>query len=566
MAGSNKTSRALRELARLRFAYGGDSAGRKLQLLQGLETARLARARQVEQLHESLCFLRAYPNDPQVLVQAEKMLAGFAARSDLRRQRRSLADIGIAGTAIHYPFFWFTARWLARRWPQQLFLDWADFDKKDELEEMLSLLLPYSETPALDEVTLSLREWIERLKKPDETDATFVVRRFEALEAGSFARERFFERLDIPLRLEPGPTTPSRTLASHPLRRITYQSEPLRRGPLDLRREVRRPPLAIRAVPREEGRRLIDLARESMVTRSRDLDVFEHGDPNDVRLVDCGEGYQFACIGAVPERRLLLEAVYGFLTLKNGVPIGYVLASGLFGSSEVAYNVFETFRGAESSYVYGRVLAMTRALLGSDAFTVDPYQLGHDNEEGLKSGAWWFYYKLGFRPHDAGVRRVLRDELRKMKRNPGHRSDIATLKQLSAENVFLCLGRERRDVLGHVSLGSIGLAIVDGLARRFGAERERGLRVCAREAARLLGVRSFSGFTLAERMWWERWSPLVAVLPGVEKWSAADRRALARVIRAKGGRRESDFVRLFDAHRSLRRAVLALASSGRQVR
>src|SRR5439155_9308084 len=131
----------------------------------------------------------------------------------------------------------------------------------------------------------------------------------------------------------------------------------------------------------------------SMVTRSRDLDVFSWADERDVRLVDCGGGLQFACIGAVPERRLLLESVYGFLTLKNGVPIGYVLASALFGSSEVAYNVFETWRGAESAHVYGRVLAMLHTLFGSTTFGIDPYQMGHKNEEGQESGAWWFYYK-----------------------------------------------------------------------------------------------------------------------------------------------------------------------------
>ena len=34
--------------------------------------------------------------------------------------------------------------------------------------------------------------------------------------------------------------------------------------------------------------------------------------------------------------------------LEAGLPIGYVLASSLFGSTEIAYNVFETFRGAEA--------------------------------------------------------------------------------------------------------------------------------------------------------------------------------------------------------------------------
>jgi len=241
-----------------------------------------------------------------------------------------------------------------------------------------------------------------------------------------------------------------------------------------------------------------------MVTRSRDLDVFEHGDPNDVWLVDCGQGLQFVCVGAVPERRLLLEAVYAFLTLKNGVPTGYVLASALFGSSEVAYNVFETFRGGESAYIYGRVLAMARHLFGSDTFTIDTYQLGQDNEEGLKSGAWWFYYKRGFRPHDAEVRRVLRAELKRMRRNPRHRSSFATLKKLAAANVFFYLGRPHPDVLGRVSLGNIGLGIARYCAERFGADREAAIRTCNQEAARLLGVGSRREWSAGERLWWER--------------------------------------------------------------
>jgi hypothetical protein len=564
MKGRSQTAkgtpaRLLRELGQLRTVYGEGAAARKLSLLAALETQLLARAKEVERLHEVLCFLRAYPDNREVLQRVEQMLAGFARRRDLRRHRRKLADTGIAGTAIHYPFFWFTARWLAQRWPQQLSIDWAEFEKKDELADMLSLLLPYSETPALDEADFSPRQWVEGLKGRRDTDAAFLVRRFAALVASSFGREKFFERLDIPLRLAPGPETPSRTAAKYPIARVAYQKAPLRRGKVDLRREAQRPARAVRALPAGEGRRLIELAREAMVTRSRDLDVFEHGDPDDVRLIDCGQGLQFACIGAVPERRLLLESVYGFLTLKNGVPTGYVLASGLFGSSEVAYNVFETFRGAESAYIYGRVLAMVRWLFGSEAFTIDPYQLGHDNEEGLKSGAWWFYYKLGFRPHDPEVRGVLHVELKKMKRNPAHRSNLATLQKLSAANVFLYLGRPRRDVLGHVSLGNIGLAIVRTLAQRFGAERERGIRTCSREAARLLGVRSLAGFSAGERLWWERWSPLVRALPGVERWTRGEKRALVRVIRAKGGRRESDFVRLFDRHRRLRQAVLSLA-------
>jgi hypothetical protein len=298
-----------------------------------------------------------------------------------------------------------------------------------------------------------------------------------------------------------------------------------------------------------------------MVTRARDLDNFIHADRRDVRLFEYEDGLSFACYGLTPERRLMLESVYGMLTLKNGVPIGYVLASGLFGSSEVMYNVFETFRGGESARIYGRVLSMARSLFGAGTFAIDPFQLGHGNPEGQKSGAFWFYHKLGFRPVAPKILKLVREELRRLAAHPRERSSPATLHRLSADYVFLHTAAARRDVLGRLSLGNIGLHISRLLAARFGADRERGIRACAREAAEMLGVRSFSGWSTGERLAWERWGPLVLALGEVERWPAQDRRALVRVIRAKGGRRESDFVRLFDRHRRLRRAMLLLAAN-----
>jgi hypothetical protein len=253
-----------------------------------------------------------------------------------------------------------------------------------------------------------------------------------------------------------------------------------------------------------------------------------------------------------------LESVYGYLTLKNGVPTGYVLSSQLFESAGIAYNVFDTYRGTDAAATFGRLLGMVNHLFVTDSFFMDPYQLGHNNEEGLKSGAWWFYYKLNFRPEDRTVRRLLRQELGRMKRNRKHRSSIATLQQLTAENMWFYLNDRRDDVLGKLSLGNVGLRISRYLAKRFGADRERGIKTCAREVAELLELSSLKDLSAGERLAWDRWSPLVLILPGVQKWSTEERRELARVVRAKGGRRESDFVRLFDDHKKLRRAVVKL--------
>ncbi len=64
----------------------------------------------------------------------------------------------------------------------------------------------------------------------------------------------------------------------------------------------------------------------------------------------------------------------------------------------------------------------------------------------------------------------------------------------------------------------------------------------------LLGLRSLQGFTAEERLAWVRWGPVVVSLPGMSRWSAAEKRALIHVVRAKGARRESDFIALFAAH------------------
>jgi hypothetical protein len=556
------TSTLLRQLTRIKDHYTTAATERKLALLRAVDRRRLSTAKEVYRLHEVLGFLHAYPDDRRVRWHVEQMLKRFSQRSDLRRFANELADTGIEGTAINYAFYWPTALWFETKWPGHLSIDWASFDEKDKVWGALYPLLPFTESMVIDESEVSNEELLERLKKADETDAGFLIRRILRSYGNDNARQTVYEDLDIPCTLSPGQGTPTRTGACYKPSPVVFQSAPLDRSRPDLKTAIMQPPEAVRSLSPREGRKLIDMARTAMVTRGRDLYVFQQGEENDVRMIDYGDGLQFAAIGLRPEYRLVLDTIYAFLTLKNGVPIGYVLTRSYFNSSEVAYNVFETFRGGESAQIYGRVLAMTRHLFGTNAFTVDPYQLGHNNEEGLKSGAWWFYYKLGFRPLDPGVKRLLRLELARMRRNPGQRSRRDTLNKLSSRNMFFYLRRPRKDIRGIIPVGNIALAISSYLGRRFGSDREKAIQVCEKEAARLLGIRSFRGFTAAERQAWRRWGPVILALPGVERWSRAEKRALAEVARAKGGRRESDYVGVFDAHRKLRRALLKLAERG----
>jgi hypothetical protein len=554
----NDAARALRELERLRDRFGDGAARAKLDGLRRLDRARFTRAPQLVRLHEALLFLVAFPDDERVRRAAGRMLDRFAARADLDRLRDTLADSGIAGTEIWFCFFEPTARWLAERWPDLITIDWHSFEHHERLATFLPSLTTPSEQPAIDELPWSGREWIEALKSPRETDAAFLSRRFTSVIADGVLREKLWDELNAPFLIRGDRRGPSRTMARDPRTRIVHQAAPPSRGRPNLERAMMQTP-TVRPVTTSEGRRYIDLARVSMITRARDLDAFSWADPRDVRLIDFGDALQFACMGQVPERRLMFESVYGFLTLRNGVPTGYVLTASLFGSAEIAYNVFETFRGAEAAQVYGRVLAMTRYLFGADTFMVPPYQLGDGNEEAQQSGAWWFYQKLGFRPRDAATRRLMNRELARMRERPAHRSSIATLATLAETPMYWSAGAPRADVMGRLPLGALGLAATRLLAKRFGSARTAGAVALAEEAARRAGVRSMRGWSRAERDAWTRWAPIVVSLPGLPRWTPAERRALVRVVRLKGGKRESDYVRAFDSHLKLKRGLLALA-------
>ena len=409
-----------------------------------LARVRLRTSDQVRRLHEVLCFLRAYPDDARVLEAVERLLRGFYRRADLRAHRDALASSGIAGTAISYPSFWPTARWLTARWPRQLRFDRSDAEAGVSLARTLPLLVTPLEAAALRELKLGGYAAVDRLRGRGETDAAFLVGRVGALAGDDFTREAFYDAINPSCELKPAPGTPARTHEKFGPAPVALRTAPPRRERPDPRAEMRRPPRSLRRLSRADGARLVDLACGAMVTRSRDLDAFAYGNPADAWLVDDGDGLAFALNGVVPERRAPIAAVYGGLTLSCGMPVGYLQADLVGRTAALSFNTFETFRGAEAARNLARLLSALRHVFGVEAFSIEPYQLGAGNDEAIESGAWWFYFKLGFRPRAAAARRLAAEELARMQRHPAHRSSPAVLRRLAAHPLFFDFHSRRR--------------------------------------------------------------------------------------------------------------------------
>ena len=544
---------ALRALERCRDAYGSGAAARKLAQLALLATARLRTADQVRRLHETLCFLRAYPDDARVLAAVEGIVDRFDRRADLRAHREALAASGIAGTMNWYPFFWPTARWLAARWPRQLRFDRNDAEAEQSLARALPLLVTPLEAAALRELKLAGYAAIDRMRARGETDAAFLVRRVALLAGDDLTREAFYDAINPSCELLATRDAPARTREKFGPAPVVFRSAPLRRGRPDLRAEMQRPPQSVHRLSAADGARLADLARGAMVGRSRDLDAFAYGNAADTWLADDGGGLAFGLIGVTPERRAPIAAIYGGLTLCNGVPIGYLQVDVVGRTAALSFNTFETFRGGETAVTFARLLAVLRHVFGVDAFSIEPYQLGEGNEEGIASGAWWFYFKLGFRPRAAVARRLAAAELARMKRQSAHRSSPQTLRQLAAHHLFFDLDPRRRTPLP--PLAAIGMRAARLFAERH-EDRDVARAAVEREAAKALGLRGPSQLNDDERRAFANFAPLL-LLSDAGRWPKIQRDALLALIRAKTAGSERDYVRLLAAHRPLCRALLA---------
>jgi hypothetical protein len=537
-------------LERLARRFGPGLPARKLALLASLAEARLGSSGQLRRLHELLCFMDAYPDNRRVRSSVRRMLHAFSQRPELRRHRNALAASGIAGTDTPYRFFWPTAEWIARLWPGALVLD---RDDDEATREILAALPPLLE-PAQSEWLIARHPKdlgpVDRLVPRGMTDADFIITLIAAMPGDEFSREAFGDRLDLSYVLRPGPGTPERTTARFDRVGVHFQTTALQSGYPDLKAEARRGPRQVRRLRGKDAISAIRLARISMITRERDVAGLQFANPGDVLLVDDGNGLAFAMMGMTLARRATLPATYTALTLKNGVPIGYVQVEVLGRHGALSFNTFEAFRGAEAAWILARFIASARHVFGCTVFSVEPYQLGAGNDEGIDSGAWWFYQRLGFRPRATQARRIAARELARRAANARYRSSPRTLRALSRWHLFYSLETE-----GEAQLPRIHdwLAAATDATRRYRQRTPVARRHAAvSDAWSRLGRQKAPRLAASQRMMLGRWAPLVLALTARGQWSASDKRRLLQLVLAKAGPDERDFQQQLLRHTRLR--------------
>ena len=535
----SKTS-PIAELAARSRSFGPDAARAKLELLEAIELEGRIGARDLVPLHDTLCFLRAYPDDARVLDAVRRVGGRLREWVDALPDggaTTSLLELGLPGSSNTHYYSFGVLRHLVRMYPDCLEIDWEGLEDDIPLHNALIPLITPGEQQGLDDIELTWESWLERCKPdPDQSDLEFILGIFERADLALEVKAYLFDSCALPVtftfeRPGTGLFETVRTVDRLHYQRVEIDRRRAPRAPL-----TRNPLPEVKLVPTTTGRELLRLALATLCCRNLEILMLTWADPNDCWLLDCGRGVQVMLIGSLPETRDPFNTSYCHLVLKNGMPIGYGPASICLGTCEMGLNLFPAFRGGEVTFLWAQLMRCFHQVLGAQYFYLTAYGMGSGNPAAIKTGAFWFYRKLGFRAEMPEIEALALEEEEKMRERPGYRSDRSMLHRLSVTGAYLDLSGGE---CPRVNQGLWGNRQTWLLEERFGGDRVRGEKQCARELARRLSIDDLSRWSPDEKRALRSVAPLLSLIPGIAEWSAREKRAAVRFIKEKGSRTEA---------------------------
>ncbi len=438
MAQAPSRSALLRTLRESANRFDAESSQRKREALQRLMALPLAADAALADYHDTLLFIAAHPPDEAVRGMVERELRRLAVWLKARRGRHlaAWADRGMPWVDTVTRFTHDCVRWLLGHPHCKVVPDRYDEPLLD-LNAVLKLTLPTLER---NETTASLDNdaLLDALKLKPARRLAFIVGELARLDAQPFVKDQLFDALDLYVRVQPTHAAFSKAGNRLPVARVFFQPDLLRRfDPMALMNQPLPPPRRLGADARAE---VIRVLRNTMALTSRETDPATYLDARALRVYALERGLAVALFGMTPERQLPLESYVGFTLFKNGLPMAYGGAWVMGERAAFGMNIFEPFRGGESGYMMCQVLRAYRQAFKVRYFEVDAHQFGLDNPDGIASGAFWFYYRHGFRPLSAPLQRLALQEKKRIDAQSGYRSPDKTLLRFTESNVALNFG------------------------------------------------------------------------------------------------------------------------------
>lgn len=434
-------SNTLNSLKKVIYLFDEDSILKKTTLLKALSAMPLPVGAKLLDYHDLLLFMCAYPSNLQSKKQADKELKRIATygRQHQNSDKALIENEGLPYATTITRFSPDFLGWLLLHKDLKVLFD-SFYNPTLSLNDILNITLP----PVLKAETtagLNNEDLLAVLNIAPANYVPFLLGQLNELNDRPLLKELFIERMDLYVKLVPKSKEFSRAFNRLPVTQIFVHHDLLKK--FDVEQLLNEPLPPMRKPTATEREQLVKVIKNAMALTVREIDPATFINPETIRLNTLERGLTLAVYSMIPERQLPLETYFGFTFLKNGIPVSYGGVWTFGRMAKIGLNIFDPFRGGESGYLLNQLMRVFKQHFGVSYFEIEPSQFGLDNPDGIKSGAFWFYHKHGFRPVDPTLNKLAAKEHHKIKTIKNYRSTDRTLIQFTESNIGILLNGQK---------------------------------------------------------------------------------------------------------------------------
>jgi hypothetical protein len=439
-ANSNiQFSEIINRLKSILFRFDEIVSEEKINLLHQLNSSLPAKIKDWKQAHQILITMMAYPDNKIVLELVQTTLSNLLNQLEKKQTLiSSLNGTGFLHTAIECNFSYSKVNYLINAFPSQVSIH-STSSSIETQKSVLKLILPNVE---YSKIHLGEKDFKTRIKEfsgsSKLTDLEWLVQIIQQSSLDKKTKAFVYQQLGIFIQWKISDKKDSVSFLRGASLPMYFHTKPLDKKN-NLQEIIQQAlPLPVN-LNLKERQQLIHAAKMTLTYLYRETEPFTNANENDITLFDLGKGISIALFGSTVDKRYSLESYIGYLVLKNNISASYGGGWILGERCQFGINILEAFRGGESGLIICELLRVYHQYFGATRFVVKPYQFGLHNTEALKTGAFWFYYKLGFRPEDSDLKGIAYKEEQAKQLNPSYKSDLSTLKKYTKSNLALTL-------------------------------------------------------------------------------------------------------------------------------
>lgn len=540
----NSNSKQISRLGEIKRVFNPQAADEKISLMSAVNFSEVLTKYLLPDFHSTLLFIIAYPDNQGVhskAIQTLELLNDYLLKY-APAEDDFLINSGLPGTVVNWRPGWVAGEWMCDHFPKDVSIDWTDMESVVKLEEYLPFLAEpiEKEGTAMSDFTTS--SWLENAFKTNQDEQEsyllkILTQHFKSLHISPDLKDKWFEDLMLSVSWtlqNPDFSKSYRRVESS----VAYYPAGLKRE-INCIEEIKKP-VKIKLLGKAEVDGIDDVLKAALFYRKRETDPITFLNPSEIYHVPLGNGMEMFLTGIEPTRRLIPDSYIGYTLLKNGLPMAYGGGWSFLDRCEIGINIFDEYRGGESNLVFCSIMRAYYHLFRCSKFIVQPYQFGADNREGLLSGAYWFYYKLGYRSVNADINALANYEFEKIKADRLYKSSIKVLAKLATCAVELVLPGYKQ-TQDRILQGKLSLFVTSWIGQKFSGNRILAKKWATKWLAEMLGIRDYKSWPQHEKESFSQLALWFAPHTEIKGWKSDEKRQLTQCLRTKGSARERDF-------------------------